>query len=182
MSFAQKNCNMCKRNKNCIEKNQEYIIIMVYKFVLTLFNLILGTGKYNEGMKFMSWVNVNGLGFKFKAPKEFLDANGFTSATLYQNQEVIEKILKSGTFSSNGCGHPRENVPYLDHAIIYKNPNTKVCCLVYIPYSDANEISDEVNQWAESKGLKAEIYEHSWYNGSTCLVIISLPSAKILLR
>lgn len=93
---------------------------MVYKFVLTLFNLILGTGKYNEGLKFMSWVNANGLGFKFKAPKEFLDANGFTRATHYQNQEVIEKILKSGTFSSNGCGYPRENVPYLDHAIIYK--------------------------------------------------------------
>ncbi len=165
-----------------MKKTQKYIIIMVYKFVLTLFNLILGTGKYNEGMKFMSWVNVNGLGFKFKAPKEFLDANGFTRATHYQNQEVIEKILKSGTFSSNGCGHPRENVPYLDHIIIYKNPNTKVCCLVYIPYSDANKISDEVNQWAESKGLKAKIYEHSWYNGSTCLVIISLPSVKILLR
>lgn len=82
---------MCKRDKNCIEKTQKYIIIMVYKFVLTLFNLILGTGKYNEGMKFMSWVNVNGLGFKFKAPKEFLDANGFTRATHYQNQEVIEK-------------------------------------------------------------------------------------------
>lgn len=133
-------------------------------------------------MKFMSWENIDELGLRFKAPKEFLDANGFTRATYYQNQEVIEKILKSGTFSSTGVGKPRENIPHLDHAIIYKNPKTKVCCLVYIPYNDANKIRDEVNQWAESKGLKAEIYEHSWYNDSTCLVIISLPSAKIFLK
>lgn len=122
------------------------------------------------------------MGFSFVAPEEFCKANGFTRAAHYNNQRVIEKILKSGTFSSYIGGLEQEKVPYLDHAIIYKNPKTKTCCLVYIPYNDADDIREEVVQWAKNKGLKADVYEHSWYEEATCLVIVSLPNVSIKLQ
>ena len=73
-----------------------------------------------------------------------------------------------------------ESVPYLDHALLYKNPKAQITCLVYIPYYDPEDIQDEVKKWAESKGLKAEIYKEIWYNEMTCTVIISLPDAKLV--
>ncbi len=127
------------------------------------------------------WDKVENIGLSFVAPKEFLCANGFTYGAHYNNQKHIEMILKSGTFSSYGFVMEQENIPHLDHAIIYKNPSSKVCCLVYIPYNDADDIREEVKQWAEGKGLKAKVYENSWYNDETCLVIVSLPSVDIAL-
>lgn len=43
----------------------------------------------------------------------------------------------------------------------------------------ADDIRPEVEQWAKSKGLKAELYPKSWYSHA-CLVIISLPDVHVL--
>ena len=128
----------------------------------------------------MIWQDAKKPRYVFAAPESFLDANGFTRSTNYCNEKCIEKILKSGTFASWGYDSQRENVPYLDHALLYKNPKTQITCLVYITYYDPEDIQDEVKKWAESKGLKAEIYKESWYNEMTCTVIISLPDAKLV--
>lgn len=112
--------------------------------------------------------------------EDFAVKNGFTRASYYCNEECIEKILKSGTYASYGYfKHPRESVPYLDHPLLYKNPKEKKCCLVYLPYMPADDIRLEVEQWAKSKGLKAELYPKSWYSHA-CLVIISLPDVHVL--
>lgn len=127
------------------------------------------------------WEPIEDNKMRFRAHDEFIKANGFTKYFLYSNQKSIEKILKSGTFASFGITGESEDVPYLDHGIIYKNHKTKVCCLVYMPYSEPSMVREKVNEWAKAKGLKAEVYDKSWYN-STCLVIISLPYVNIAFK
>lgn len=128
----------------------------------------------------ITWATAESLGRAYKAPKEFIETNGFTKALRYCNEDGIVEILKEGTFESYNYGKSKENVPYLDHAIIYKNTDTNACCLVYLPYEKVEDIRAEVAKWAESKGLKAEFYEHSWYNDKTCTVIISPHNVNIV--
>ena len=119
---------------------------------------------------------------RYFAPRPFLEANGFTRISSYNREENIEKILKSGTFASTGYRSSigSENIPYIDHALLYKNPRTKTCCLVYVPYQNADEIRNEIQKWAESRNLKATIMQESWYRDNTCTVIISPADKHII--
>ena len=122
----------------------------------------------------MSWYKIKDLGLSFVAPDSFLEENGFTRACQYYNQGILSRILETGTLASEGYSKYTA-VPYIDHGIIYKNPEDKTCCLAYLPYQGADAIRDEVTKWAESEGLKATLYPKSWYNTT----IVTLPNVDI---
>ena len=131
----------------------------------------------------MSWSSVEERNWDFLAPQSFLAKNRFTRVASYNGVKSIEKILKTGTFAScytpNNKGY--EDIPYLDHTLIYKNPSDKITCLVYQPYQNADEIRDEVCQWAESKGLEARVEDLHWYNEATCVVLVYCKGKRIQL-
>lgn len=76
--------------------------------------------------------------------------------------------------------------PYLDHSFYFKNPrftendespHTKIW-LAYHPYRNAEDIQNEVQNWAVAHGLRAVVYDASkswYYPGATCLVVVDLP-------
>lgn len=125
----------------------------------------------------MNWYKAKDIGLSFVAPDSFLEDNGFTRACQYYNQGDLSHIFKTGTLSSEGRDKYTV-VPYIDHGIIYKDPDDKTCCLVYLPYQDDDAIRGEVTKWAKSEGLKATLYPKSWY-ATTCLVIVTLPDVDI---
>lgn len=129
----------------------------------------------------MSWNDIKTYQSRYLAPDKFISENGFNRVASYNGAKSIEMILRSGTFSSCYTPHHQgyEDIPYLDHALIYKNSKEKISCLVYQPYQDADNIREEVEKWAESKGLKAYITEKHWYNEGTCEVFIMLSKVSV---
>ena len=123
----------------------------------------------------------------FERLEAFIKANGFNRMHGWNTGDKVEKIIRSGSLVSNGrfeCTYPKKP-PYIDHPRYFKNTQTKVCCLTYSPYYDADDIREEISEWANSLGLKAEVYDssESWYSpGNTCFVVISLPEVEIKLK
>ena len=118
---------------------------------------------------------------RYCAPQTFIDANEFTKASTFFGDGDLYKILKTGTFASANFGDrgAKNEIPYRDHLLIFKNPKSKTCCLVYIPYYKASDIKKEVEEWAETLGLKADVYDESWYNENTCTIFVHLPNVEI---
>lgn len=129
------------------------------------------------------WKNVSVYStIKAIAPEELLSDFGFTRATIYSGEKQLPKILASGTFSSWGFGHGKENIPYLENAFLYKNYKEKKCCLIYLPCFKAREIEKKINIWASERNLKASVYEESWLGEKNCTVVITLPDVDISLK
>ena len=129
----------------------------------------------------MKWTDVKQFQKKYAAPEDFLAKNGFTLCRRYNGEKRIEKILKSGTFASCGYSAETEDIPYLQKAVLYKNPKEKKCCLAYMPYMWSEAVRAEIEDWAMMKKLKVNISNLSWDNSELCLVIISLPEINIQL-
>ena len=137
--------------------------------------------------------------YKWKTPEEmkkyptlstpdwFVKPNGFTKIMEFYNPYLpkLKRILETGRMP--GRFHEEEYIsrydaPFLDHARLYKNPETGVTCLVYFPYQEVKDIKKDVCQWAESRGLKAKVYKYSWYHEWTCMVVISLPDVNVVVQ
>lgn len=116
--------------------------------------------------------------------RAFTVVNRFNRYSFPGDQDYA-RYLKTGR---SLCGYPHVFTsvpPYMDHARSFKNTASGVICLAYQPYRMPSEIEMEVNNWADKRGLIADIYDKrfSWYYpGGTCLVIIHLPGTSIFLK
>ena len=123
--------------------------------------------------------------WKHIAPEAFWEANGFTRAARYLGENGLAKILEKGRFPWDDDNRdyqvPTDNIPYFDHTTLYKNPKTKTCCLVYLPYRKVEDIRDDVTKWAEDNGFKVKFSEKTWYTKGTCVIVLSLPDVDIII-
>lgn len=115
---------------------------------------------------------------------DFIKLNGFTRYSLPGDQD-FKRYLATGR-SMRGYPHIiGESPPYVDHSRCFKNTKTGTTCLTYQPYEDPIKIETKIKQWAHEWELQTEIYEasYSWYYpGRTCLVILHLPGASIIIK
>lgn len=119
----------------------------------------------------------------FVAPREFIEANGYTRMALYKGEPGLPRILSKGVFIVNSRSFSAlelvDKAPFFSNAVIYKNPKTDECCLVYSPYYEVCEIQDEVTHWSMQSGLDVWFFEDSWYHDGRCTIVMALPGVSI---
>jgi len=118
----------------------------------------------------------------------FTKKNGFTRYALPGRASLPGALKYHWRLDRYRYGYKRR--PSMDHAVIFRNPVTGVNMLVFHPYinphlsvSDAlQEIKAGLQEWAEKRGLKVEVYDPSfswYYPGQTALVVISRQNYQI---
>lgn len=111
---------------------------------------------------------------------EFLKANGLNkfSALKSHSTTVIKRVLDNARWNSSQDWkyHGICDIPYLDHAYMYKN-SLGYGVLVYLPYirydKSLRVMTDEIRQWAESNNLRVVIVRESWYHPDSIVVIVT---------
>ena len=87
----------------------------------------------------------------------------------------VPHYLETGRSNVGFPNHNSNNPPYMDHVSFFKSTYPFRVWLVYHPYQKADQIADEVIEWAEYYGLVAEVFpsEYSWYHQETAMVVIT---------
>lgn len=139
----------------------------------------------------MSWESTKGDNLKqiyhtsdsdFSVLKKFVEANHFDRFASFSHYYDVHKVLTNGGFYGR-LVFEIEKPPFHDHLVYFKDSKHKITCLTYSPYQEASEIEDEVKQWAEEKGMAAEVYDSSkswYYPNHTCFVVLHLKGTTVL--
>lgn len=122
---------------------------------------------------------------RFDMLRRLIEVNGFNKMAFFHGyDDNVPTIIKHGKQSSRyNPVRDKARAPYQDHSTYFKNTKTGVCCLIYAPYYNADDIRKEVEEWAEKWGLKADVYdaEKCYYSKDTCLVVIHLPATNVII-
>jgi len=114
--------------------------------------------------------------------QKFIDGNGFVSVSRSRVYMPIKWFLQHGRDVGNYRYIDDElRFPYADHDYYFKYPSGE-CVYISQPYGDIADTELVVKAWAETFGIKVEVYdgEYSWhYPHNSLLVVASLPGRDV---